>query len=633
MMAYDPSKYVYQPHPLQNWDLFGGLRDLRNFRQKQEVVDETGRSNRARETENTAGRNDENARFAAQFAAARSDEERKYLLEQWKARSKAADLGRQAAQGLDNAGARAAGANLSALGGTFNETPGDRPGYPNFEFNEGQFPQNPQLDVAKARSTIFGAPQGGIGQSFPMSLAPGGNKFDRLPGASAAIAGPPTPQQTVSGNQSPTPPGLPGSSFSSYAQDYDRELQNSQTALSAGLGYQPTTPQIPTPELQPPAPMAPPQFDGSTQLGVPQGPPLPGEAPAAPTEPPPTLRNPMETQSFSPYRISTSELADENKLRLQPFGDALVEGLGGADSRYGGRAAAFFNRLGRLGYPPEKTLELTKPYFSDMTGVWRGEMNVDAMQGRLNAQEGREDARRDAHVEDREWNFAKETVGKVLTNEKLSTTKEALRLGAMARRLAEQAGNGNRDAAHSLIGILHQMSQKGMMTDRDYAAAKEGIATIWTQARDNLTQAFIKDGFDPDRVKAINEFIDTALAAHIEGLQQAESSMYRAYTGARSDGARQVYEQGLRTYFPEEYWTPEVRDLLGGEPAKGSAPNRIPGEDNLGVAPVNPRSHGTTQPKRAPTAKPTSKPITEDSAGEMSPRELLDEIKRRRGDK
>src|ERR1044071_517945 len=152
-------QYVYQPHPLQDWDFGKGFRDLASARRDQQRIDEE-----------KARRQDTNSYNAATFARDRATNEFDTANTKYQQRLKLAQMMEEARQANEQNTVEALGPLLQQAGGTYAlHRGGGGPNDVTYEINAGQAPVRPPMDIQGMRQQIYGGAQSPtMGQPFQM---------------------------------------------------------------------------------------------------------------------------------------------------------------------------------------------------------------------------------------------------------------------------------------------------------------------------------------------------------------------------------------------------------------------------------------------------------------------------------
>lgn len=557
-------QYVYKPQPLQDWNYGQALSDLGAAKRDQQRINETGRHNKAFETETTAARNDLNTRFAAEFAAARSKEEQEMILARHKRQLEAIQAGVKSSNEGMLGDARAHGAVLAGEGGDYSESPGAG-GLPDFRFAPGQMPGRQPMDIDATRQSIFGGgptpTPGGFDMRSnvgPASSPLGGrNPFEALPGASAAaMPQAPTPQQTTAPQAPPQAP-MNGSA----------QLGVPEGPQLPGVGFQVQAPQIPMPQLQ---------MNGSAQLGAPEGPPLPYSQEQPPAEAPPedgpqlppeeeplqlTGPNPYNAPAFDPYRVSTSERRRENELRMLPFRQGMVDST---PERFQGAMKRYQKGLPGLGFSPEQELKLTHPYLNETTGLWRSQLNAEGQAGRLALQEGAAAGRaadRQIAQDQKLRDFAARESKKILDSESLTATKKKVAASRGIYDLLADAVNNPQSAA-AVVEQVYYMRNTGVMTDADYKRAEGGIQSVWHAIKTQGLKKWLDEhgGLHPENAELIRRTVEIGLRTHRGTMASARDRLDARRRSASNEVEREEYASQIRGFFDEEYWPDDVAE-------------------------------------------------------------------------
>lgn len=598
----DFSKYVRQFREPKSYSLGPALRELTQQRQNQERID-----NQASQYSST--RSDTQAWNAAEFASKRGDASHKQSMDRYTEQRKLVDAATKAAQAGDWNTARALLPRVLELGGEASET--GAPGAPVFRFKSGEAPTQGPLDVAGARQQIYGGAPG-----------PQRNPFTppALPGASAAAL-PPKPAQNPAIGAPPAPPA----------------------AAPPDTGPPPGAAVDPPPG---PARSVPPEGAVWLPPGVDPGPqPASAEADlaalnaaggepdleSAPTPaPPPEAQQPDATgpNPFDPYTIDTSRVAESNRLRLDP----TLRGIEAATpSRFRTQIEQYNRGLGSLGLSPAATLELMRPYYSELTSSHRGQVTAEAQAVRAEQmQEQRESARQD---KDRSQGF---TLAKNLTNlDKLSDTKKKINVSRGVDRLLKSA-HRNGASANAVIRQVYNMYAAGVMTDKDYDDTKEGIRTMLESIKNKTFEKLYnpnKAGLAPKIAQELTELVSIALEGHKQDAKSAHDTLYRAYKASTVPGEKQAIKEYMMAALPEEYWPPEFVPgteqnvpEVAAEDEQATMERMAAAEggvvDNIGVAPVPEGRH-----PNAPANPPGKKKMTREELR----RAMAEELRKAKG--
>lgn len=581
---------VFQPRPLQAFDVASAFTDLAKSKQGWQKL----KDDRQHDA-------DANSQFAATFAADRSKLEYDNQVKRFQERLKAAEALRAAQQGNDMAAVEAQGPGLQEMGGTYEKSQGTG-GLPAYEIRSGGAPTLGALDIQGAHRDIFG---GGNGPPTP---GQGGGMYSEVSPFGPRSQQPP-------GKNPMDPPSMPGLS-----------------AAAAGPLPSAGPPQEPQPE----------------QLG---GPPMdaPTDAPQAPASgaQPQELTgpNPLNPPMFSPYRINMADVTARNQAQLQPYLEGMQNAVPG---RFSDRMRSFSEGANALGRPPEVTLAQTQPQFEQIASLWRGEMAAEAADARLQQSGERAELVRDQREEDRARAFTKT----IVDNDNLKKTKDKLIASAGVESLLE-AATRNPTVANELISQLYRMNNVGVMNDKDYSNARQGVVS-WHQAVKNFTVEKLlaeRGGLNPDTTRDMKEYLDIALRQHRQTMAAARDKVYAVYKGARSESARHGYADGMRGFFPEEYLPPEIRNPDGSDSdasysrsPEAAEPSPVPGND-LGRSPlphtldggpkVSPNGVPLVRGSRVPP-KPPRRPMktpTEAELDSASEDELMQMLKNAAGER
>jgi len=632
-MPFNPAQFVFQPRPLQSFDISSAFKDLADARLRSRSIDNQDAQAKATLGQRKSEQGDANSLSAATMANARDSAAYESQRKDYEKANQVADAMRKAGQARDFRTVEALAPTLLQMGGKYSRSGDDM--NPVYEIEGPNGPQQKPLDAQGMRDNIFGGggPSGQTSQPFQMrsNIGPGsgpnvgGNPFERLPGASAA-AMPPAPSAPPP-ELAPPPPELagpptgpaPGSAPVDPAQDPQTQAMVARIAAQMGPGPGPS---------------------GAQQMGPSAGG-TPDEQQAPSGEPPVNLTgpNPYNPQTFSPYRIDTGRVKAENQERGKPYFEGMQKAVPG---RFGERMRAFTQGASELGYSPEDTLKLTQPQLQEMTGLWRGELAAEGQAGRLALQQGamgqREDDRRfanDLKLRDR----AVRAADKIVQVESLTKSKDKYLVGKEIEDLLASAEE-NPNSANALIEKIYYANNTGMMTDSDYTRTEAGITSLWQSVKNHTVQTFLKEhgGLNPDTTKTIRQFLDIAMQGHRRRLMSARDGLYRIWKNAKTQVEKDAIEDKLRGFFSEEFYPAEFNDGIspgenmgpGDEPA--AAPP--PAGDNLGRAPlpsspqVSPNGVPFTRGSRVP-AKPARNPkkLTDAQLDDASEDELMEMLR------
>lgn len=681
-MAINFGQYVYKPRPLQNWDFGEGLRDLAASRRDRDRV-ETGKGQLQEQRDS---RRDVNTRFAATEAINQSDADYKVQLDRQAKGKAAAERARQAWAEGDMNTVYALLPTIKEYGGTADEilNPGSAS---DFEIKEPGMPGRNAPNFGATRSSIFGGAPSPTPGGFDMrsNVGPGSsplagrNPFESLPGASAAAL----PQARQQGPQAqpqaqPSAPPIPQGPMNGSAQ-----LGVPQGPTLPGVGFQLQEPQLPVPQLQMPN-ASPLQLDApSDARPPPENPAQPAELersdaevlaepepapvtaddrefeqnkrlydaqqaaagappPEDPQQPPQQAQpqaqpqaamqdegefpnyqltepqNPMNPPTFSPYRLDTNRMRQLNEQRMKPFRESMVASTPG---RFRQGMTNFQSKMPGLGFSPEKELELTRPFLSEITGLWRSQLASEGQAGRLALQEGAAEQRADDvqfRKDQRLRDFAARESKKVTDSESLTATKKKV-VSAQGINDAIDAAVYNPNAADAVIAQLYTMYKTGVMTDADYKNASQGMVSLWGALKNFTLDKVLKErgGFNPGVAKDIKELVEIALSGHRRTMAGARDRIYSRYKSSKNEAEREEYGDQMRQFFPDEFLPPDLREVPGGlyVDSKGNVVNldeqdqQAPASGGTGVGTArHPIRAGS--PKVSPSGTPLTRSTT-----------------------
>jgi hypothetical protein len=389
------------------------------------------------------------------------------------------------------------------------------------------------LDVQGARRDIYGGSSPQVSQPFGMrsNVGPGGpalaernplgpprNPFESLPGASAAAAG---PMPSAPPQASPVTPQAPPAQAPTSAEADLASLNEASSAPEEGE-----------------------------------------EGPATPVDPQvAAAQNPMNPPAFSPYRISTADVAARNQAQNQPLQQALEEG---APANFRGRVEGFNRNVSKLGMSPERQAALVNPLFQELSAMYRGEVASTISADRLANQKERQqqiaDQRKsDTYFKHREAAFkgSLALLGVAGIKEINSRQMASRELNAI---LPKAASNGQ--AAYQTVAKMHDLADKGVMTKDDYIEAAHGnINTIEKIRRVFSKEFFTPTGLDPDSWDEIAEV--AAIGAQVLRAETAKAAdrLYSTYKNSHDEAERAGIAKAMRGTFDAEYIPEDLTDL------------------------------------------------------------------------
>jgi hypothetical protein len=590
----DFGQYTYQYRKPESYTLGPALRAFREQNQNKERMDNQNAQAKAQQSSI-------DSRFAATFAQDRNSTEHNAAMEKYKRQATIADAGRKASWGGDANTARGLGQALLEAGGTFTEAMGSD-GQPQFTFQAPSQPQQSTPDFQGARDNIFGAqgPKMGQPHQMPSPAGPGGsllteqspfgprdNPQDRLPGMSAELAGMSGPEELGGGpavtDAAPMPEELGMGSPVEQEPEDDGMVAPGQGLLEQDPG-----------DVEP-SPSAGAQLQS------------------------PTLQNPFNTQSFSPYSVDMGQVKRGHQAQLNP----LLQGIQNASPTGSPIDVGALNAgMSEINMPVDEAMKLYMPALQSLTSMANGQQAAQAAQGRLQlGTQGQANSR-----EDKLRREAQAKVKNIVANDSLKETKVKLNAANGAYDLLDQAG-GNPQAAADLIAQLYRMKNTGVMTDKDFERQVGGIASVWERVKNfTLDKLLSKNGgLNPDTRRNIRMVIDLALKNHKATMRAAASSMGTMYNSAQTPGERYEYGDGFRQFFDQEYWPQDMRQPFVDPNAPAADPNSPAygtdaASDERERAPLPPAvsPHGTVfEPGRIGKKPPrTQKPIDQMNAQE-----------------
>jgi hypothetical protein len=569
-MPFNPAQFVFQPRPLQQFDFGASFNDLAQGRMQRTQIANQDRQAAAQLAEQQAARADLNTRFSAELAATQNEAQYKAVMDRYKRLNDAINSGRVAANTGQWNQADVAVPQVRELGGTAYKTFDD--GMPSWHFQgPSQEPTRPPLDVQGMRNEVFGTP----GQPQPSSPtnaptnAPGAgrNPFDTLTGRSEAAlpqpppppppaarpeAGPPPGPAAAAPQQPPTPQTQP-----TVEEDLAR-LQKGVDAYDAGQDpaaamANPPTSSSPAPATTVDQDVAKLQSDMDAHDAARQ---------SGGQQQQPQLIGP---NPFDPFAISSRQVGEQNRLRLQPWLNSIQRGY---PDRFQPRLTELNQEALALNMPPDKTLDQYYKALTPITSLMKSEYGAEAAQARLSASGANSEANRNIRLEDRTWRRAND----IIRDEDLIETKRKMKVADGVYDNLKLAVNGNPNAASELIAQLYRMNQAGVMTDKDYENEKEGVRTLYSSIKGKTVETFFTNGLDPDKEDDLKRLLDVAMERHGKHVAAAQDQLWTLYQRAGSEEERKAALDAIAGYIPRKYRSDEVKRALGDPIEQKSGP-------------------------------------------------------------
>lgn len=582
-MPVDFDKFVFRPRPLQQFDFGQGSRDVIEARFGRERIDNQKQQAEAQQAEQTAGRQDMNTRFSATIASDRNAAGHEAQMKRNQQAVTLVEQARKAANTGDWNTADALGPRILEMGGRYTKRagPGGRPVY---EFQAPGAPEQGGVDYAGTREQIFGGggtDPGAVGAGSPFQMrsnvgpggpGAGGNPFERLPGASAAALPPQAPQAPAPAQASPQPP----------------------------------------PAAAPPGPGIPGEAAGAA------APPPAGAGPDGPDlQAPPNLQLQDPTQArnpfANPYEVDTSQVQNQNALRLQPYLDGAKGGVPGIG--WQNRIESLNQGAASLNLPPEETLKLWQPTFNTLTGLMKNENSSNAARASLSLRGQGMDFTQNQRLRD----FAARKVANVTKQFDTANNYKRFEQINSVTQLLDEGAQGNGQADVLAISTLRNLYQDGIMTDKDFQQVQGGIRTIWEKIKDGTIETFIANGVNPTTRANLRSVVRIANARSRSALDRAQTQMLTRVTNNRtiSEEERQEIVAATAEMIPEQLWSNELRKLMG-EPVE----QRTGPLDQSGNYRVGPGNGGASTGKSGSVSKssrgPSDKPVEQMTDGEVS---------------
>lgn len=637
-MAFNPGQFVYQPRPLQQFDFGEASRDVIQAYQERKRREQ-------QESQYARTRSDTQTEQATDFASKQAEAAYKTQADRYQRRLALISQARAAAQGGHYNAARALMPTILELGGQATET-GD-PGAPDFRFEAGSEPTRGPVDIGAARRQMYQGAPPGTQANQPFQVPGFGPNGQRNPFAPQALPG--APAAALAGQQPPpapanVPPPDAGPPPGAAKDDLPPPPGIARSVAPAGAVWLP-------PGMDPgpqPEEAAPPEQTSAeadlAALNAVESEPEPGDAAAAPAgqAAPEDLTGP---NPFDPYVIRTSDVQANNERQLEPFFRGLKNA---APSRYSSQVEQFGKGARALHLSPEETLEATKGWSDQMIRMLNAEVTAEGQASRADAMA----AQRQSVQDDKDRRDARKVADGLIRVNNLQDTNKKAAAAREAGMLAKRAET-NGSVANALIESLYKMRNTGVMTDVDFSRTESGIQGIYGAIVNNTLKQFIDQngGLHPAMVRRIQELINLTEQAHRATLMDSVGALHRAYQGANSQAARDVYRETIENNFGREMWPEEFTKRQPGgyeiptydpektgqfdstempspeeggpqldprsyDPTDGPPPL---GDDNLGVAPLpkEPNRTGAVRGSRVPPKPPRKKK----TVAEMTPAE------------
>jgi hypothetical protein len=572
-MPIDFSSFVFQPRPLQNWDIGQGFRDLAEARARRSTLEES-----------QAQRRDTNSYNAATFARDRSNNEFTTADEKYKQRVTLAEAMHRAREANDQATVEALGPMLQKLGGTYTALRG-----PNgindvkYDFDPGQAPTRAPWDVQGMRQQIYGGAPG---------LARNPMDPQALPGLSATKLDLPQANPNAPPGAAWLPPGIAESQPQAAGPE----------GPPPGAAVEGVTPPASSSSPQPAAAQAP-QFTGP---------------------------NPMNPPAFSQYR-SQMDVAARNRGQIQP----ILESMQNAAPPTGINITALNKGTMDAGMSPATSLATYNDQLGQLIKLENGRQAAMAAQGRIeqsrsNADMAREDKVRKEAQTNAYRIIQNDDLKKVKL--KLNAAKDAAAMVDAATRNPNLANavitklyNMNEDGL--ITNQDFSRTSDGMQSVAGAIVSK--TLNVLIPSRSALYPLMARD-IKQTIAYAVQNQERTMRTAADHLYEMYKSARTEEERRVYEDAFRSFFD---RPYWPKEVSEPWETGSTGQQQPQQSPP---PAGNSLGTAPVSPTLGTPAQqpkpgatPRTRPKAKPEPAPgtkakkLSDKDIEEMSPVDTL----------
>jgi len=621
-MPFDPSRYIYQPRPLQQYDFGQGFRDIIEARHGRQRIDNQARQHREDLQETQASRRDGNTRFAATHEVTRAESAHEEAMKRHAKADRLVNDARQAVAAGDLNKADALAGAIVEAGGKAVKTMGPH-GRPVWRFEAPAAPDRSQPNYQQTRDDIFGGQPNGarLGQPFVARFGEGPirNPYDALPGASAAALPQQQPAMGPQGAPSAAPldpPPGPAAQDTPPGAAADPSLGSSGTA--------PPGMQLPSPTLPPEGPPGAALPPGTEQPGAEQAPAEQASPDLGPEYEPLQLTPP---NPFDPFRLDTEQLVAQNRERVMPFLEGAQRGI---PSGYQERFTHLNNAVANIGYSPEESLKLWQPTFNTLAGLIGDEKRAEISRASLGLRSESLDNSRN----DRLMRNAQTRVDIIGRDYDLKENAKRWMGVDAARALLEKKTPA---ADTQAISMIRNLVQSGVMTDKDFENVKNGaILTIWSKIKRGVQENLITNALNPDARRELMGVIALAKQESERNLRLAQEQMLSTVTADRnaSEEEREFYINTIAQKIPRSLWDPYVAEAMGVPLPQKSGPMDQSGNFPVGPARTTQDTTNSTR-VRAQASRRTSsgkklEDMSESEIGDLPPGEvenLLDEVK------
>lgn len=592
---FTPEAFVFQPRAPNQTDIGRSLQNLANTRLQDRQI-----------KEQTAGRQDTNTRFAAQFAADRSAAEYQTALKRYeRKRVLAAALGKASAANDTNT-ADILARQLQDAGGIVER--GGTPEAPIYNYDIGESPSQGPMNIPGTRNEIFGNGGGYMGPTN-MNGDPTANQFDRLPGMSAQMTpltnGAPGigPNPTPGGRQGPVgtqgfgnglPPGIrPTGGAEAPPQEQaptDIQLNPSQGPVTGGASG---------------AALSGAGGAESSSLYAPQGmggPVTPGQQLSSPAG-----RNPLDK-----FPLDTGLFAQRNRARSEPLLKGAINALPYNYQQNFKGAEGLMEGALSLNLGPEKTAELFMKPFGEVVRLLGSLERSRAQASSLQLQREKAGFAQNEQIK----RNAEASVDKLVGGYEFKKMNQRYNDARAARNQLMADTNASDTAA---LRKLYSMYTSGVMTDKDFEQTKNGaVWNLWRWLQSQANEKFLAPKLDPEvRAELMNVIAVAERTQAQEFLDLQDRLMDPVESGhVNTDLERDVRVYRTSQYIPEPLWSDYVRQQMG-RPVTGGGNGAGGGESESvtmrqsrrGAGPISPNPPGGRGADGLPTDN-TPSPMT-----------------------
>lgn len=282
----------------------------------------------------------------------------------------------------------------------------------------------------------------------------------------------------------------------------------------------------------------------------------PGQASAQSEQP---LPGAEPQNPFDPFRLDTSNIKKQNQARMDPMMRGLISATPG---RYQGNMRAFVSGAREMGMPLEETLDSMQKPMDTVAGLWKGEMGANAAMARANMSQGSQESNRDLRI----IGMTRQFLNKVSQDYELPKAKQDFEaINGIRQRL--NARNPQDDLA--LLHDIRNLSQKGVATQPDIDAIRQGNRTLWERGWNWTIENLIQKGMNESAREGLLQALDLMQQNRNERLQKGASQIMNSVYTADNGTEQMSGLQFMAAQIPRELWPEEVKQFFDSQGGLG----------------------------------------------------------------